>query len=692
MLRRLVAALGRPPALYDTAGQRISAHLVLVFLVALAVYLATLPRTVALEDDGLFILASYFNGIAHPPGYPLHTLLGRMFTLIPLGTVAARVHVLSAVFGALTAAVLWWIGFRLLGSRAFAYAGAWAYAFSRTFWSQAIIAEVYTLNTFLFFLLFALGLRLIERSADRSASGPGRPLRLAGTLGLFYGLSLTNHLPLMALATPGLLVLLWPARVALLRAAPLILSLVAVGLLPYAWMYWHSQSDPPISFYGPMRGWQEFWFYVSREGYAGTDHSLTAGWYDHWQFAGFVLRALPEQVTWLGAVLAGVGFVVQWRRWPPAVSLALALAFLSNSFILVLLLGFDYDLLHQAVFRVYPLVSYGVLALWLGLGGQWVVVRVSDWSGSRLRPALASGMLVALVVFATFAANLPADDRHRYHWADDYGRAILDSVAPGAVLFVDADSEAGPVGYLHLVEGVRPDVALYNGWGLLFSNRLFRPYTLTRREADAVLRKFVDASGRPLYYISDLPHSAGVREHWPVRAVDESAPGKTAIEWDEHTLGYLRDIAGQTPPTDPWTSILRRRLLASAARRLAASMCMGSADQRRRLAPYLRLASKVYDGKLERVRAALWCGNDRGGESLLELLAEAERQKRQEPPIYKQDDAALYALRGRVLEQGGDVAAAVANYREALRRWPSRDNGARTRLEALAQRHAAAVP
>ena len=39
-------------------------------------YAASAPRTVALEDDGLFILSSYFLGIEHPPGYPLHTLLG----------------------------------------------------------------------------------------------------------------------------------------------------------------------------------------------------------------------------------------------------------------------------------------------------------------------------------------------------------------------------------------------------------------------------------------------------------------------------------------------------------------------------------------------------------------------------------------------------------------------------------------
>ena len=38
------------------------------------------PRSVALEDDALFVLSSYFLGVEHPPGYPLFTLIGHLFT------------------------------------------------------------------------------------------------------------------------------------------------------------------------------------------------------------------------------------------------------------------------------------------------------------------------------------------------------------------------------------------------------------------------------------------------------------------------------------------------------------------------------------------------------------------------------------------------------------------------------------
>ena len=55
----------------------------------LAVYLATLPRTVVLEDDGLFLMAGVHLGVAHPPGYPHYTLVVHLFTRLPWAGVLA---------------------------------------------------------------------------------------------------------------------------------------------------------------------------------------------------------------------------------------------------------------------------------------------------------------------------------------------------------------------------------------------------------------------------------------------------------------------------------------------------------------------------------------------------------------------------------------------------------------------------
>jgi len=67
-------------------------------LAAFAVYALSAPHTIGLEDDALFILSSYFLGIEHPPGYPLFTLAGQLFTWLPFGTIPYRVKIRGPSF------------------------------------------------------------------------------------------------------------------------------------------------------------------------------------------------------------------------------------------------------------------------------------------------------------------------------------------------------------------------------------------------------------------------------------------------------------------------------------------------------------------------------------------------------------------------------------------------------------------
>lgn len=80
----------------------------LVFLISFTVYLMTLAPTVYVGDSGELIAASYTLGIPHPPGYPLFTILGKIFiTFIPIGSIAYRVNLLSAFFASSTVLLLY---------------------------------------------------------------------------------------------------------------------------------------------------------------------------------------------------------------------------------------------------------------------------------------------------------------------------------------------------------------------------------------------------------------------------------------------------------------------------------------------------------------------------------------------------------------------------------------------------------
>ncbi len=76
------------------------------FLLTFAVYLFFLCPDVAWEDSGEFVTAAYCIGVPHAPGSPMVVLLGKIFSWIPVGSVAYRVNLLSAVSTALAAGFL----------------------------------------------------------------------------------------------------------------------------------------------------------------------------------------------------------------------------------------------------------------------------------------------------------------------------------------------------------------------------------------------------------------------------------------------------------------------------------------------------------------------------------------------------------------------------------------------------------
>src|SRR5260221_4003365 len=232
-----------------------------VALALFALYAWSAPRTVALEDDGLFILSSYFLGIEHPPGYPLFTLIGHLFTYLPFGSVAYRVHLASALFGALTGGAAWLCARVLIAGRLPAYLAAFALGVSPVFWSQAIIAEVYTLNTFFFLVLVFMGLQACPPSTQAPVARSGG--RMLPWMALVFGLSLSNHYPLMLLVAPAFVILLWPLRRELLSRLRMLSSLVILRLLPYAWVVRRSWVAVPISLDRPLASIHEVIFLVS---------------------------------------------------------------------------------------------------------------------------------------------------------------------------------------------------------------------------------------------------------------------------------------------------------------------------------------------------------------------------------------------------------------------------------------------
>ena len=175
-------------------------HIVLIVIVVAFFYASTMPTTITLEDAGLFQMVCHLDGIGHPPGYPLFTLLCNQMTVLP-GVIAG--NLISVVF-ALAAVVLFYEVVVLITSHELtALLAAMAYALSSAFWSQAIIIEVYSLAACLFMLAWWLLIKFSQTEDARCWFG----------LCLVTGLGLSNHWPLFVLSCLGLMSLLIFVRI-----------------------------------------------------------------------------------------------------------------------------------------------------------------------------------------------------------------------------------------------------------------------------------------------------------------------------------------------------------------------------------------------------------------------------------------------------------------------------------------------
>ena len=129
---------------------------VVVMLTAGVLYFLTAARDIVVGDTRELIMAAVTLGVAHPPGYPLFTMLGHVFSLLPLGSIPFRVNLLSVVCNALAVSVIYLAAVRLTKSQLAAAIAALPLAVNSNFWQLSLAAEVFPLNNLLAAILIVL--------------------------------------------------------------------------------------------------------------------------------------------------------------------------------------------------------------------------------------------------------------------------------------------------------------------------------------------------------------------------------------------------------------------------------------------------------------------------------------------------------------------------------------------------------
>jgi tetratricopeptide (TPR) repeat protein len=167
--------------------------LVSFLFLAWFVYLSTLSPTIFYRDTPEFVDTVFTLGISHPAGFPVYNLLAKALTFFPMGSVPFKVNLFSSLMGSLALWVLYMASvafLKVVAGPEDSDAYSWSalipigfLAFCIPFWSNTMLAEVYTLHT-LFTGLIILGLLKWKEKKD---------IRYLYSAALVYGLSAGNH-------------------------------------------------------------------------------------------------------------------------------------------------------------------------------------------------------------------------------------------------------------------------------------------------------------------------------------------------------------------------------------------------------------------------------------------------------------------------------------------------------------------
>jgi hypothetical protein len=359
--------------------------------VALALYVRTLaPGLVADVDSAMFQFIGRVLGVAHNPGYPLYVLVTHPFSYLPVGTLAYRVNLFSALMGAIAVALVFLIARRLGCGRLVSFTAALGLAFGRIFWSQAVVAEVYTLHAAIVAgVVLAL---LIWEDTHRTGAYVAAVSLFAAGLG--------NHTTIVAFA-PGIALFVQLIDWRFARRARTILmtgSILAAGLLQYLFILVRSRQpdayvESPAATLGELAG--------VMLGGQFRDRLFAFGWRTvFFERVPALGGLLVQELTPVGLALACIGAVWLARRRPARA----ALLFIGGA--AVFLFALNYSVIDTPVFLVPTL-----LVLWVAAAaGIQRVVRAPGVHRAAVMPLSIAALMLPIWLLA---GNFKQVDRSR---------------------------------------------------------------------------------------------------------------------------------------------------------------------------------------------------------------------------------------------------------------------------------------
>ena len=500
--------------------------------VALVVYSLTLADGLQGGDAGELATAVYRVTVAHPPGYPLYVLLGKLVTLVPIGSVIARLNAFSALC---MAGAVYLLGRAVSRHTKSEWAGVGAcllFAFSPLVWTWATQAEVFALLALCAAALLAI---FVEPLTRRTLS-----------LGAFvFGLGLGNHHTLILLGVPLAIALIVrsPWKDTAHAFAGFALGLCVYAQLPLG----HSEVG-----WGATQTLSGFFRHLTRAEYGSFSLAGSRGASG---VDGLLIFFADEarQLLFVGVVLAVLGL---WRA-----PVAVIVAWVLSSIVFLLLARFPVSSpLFVSVLARFWILPLLIACFFVGRGL------------ARLPQRLAVGSCVALAFVQLVLSRPPRTTP----LVQQYANAVLAELPLNAVLLSRGDLLHNALRHALTVEGQRPDVLLLDQelmtyeWyvagqtRLVFPGRKYHPH----EPHGFSLARFLDVNaGREFYLIGGLkPGDPSLKDRYfeighglSTRLVRE--PFCSRFDGLERT-----PFALAVATADPWQAALKQEYAAAVRR------------------------------------------------------------------------------------------------------------------------------
>ncbi|MGB3016202.1 MAG: DUF2723 domain-containing protein [Ignavibacteria bacterium] len=424
------------------------------FIFPFILYVVTLAPSVTFIDSGELAAVATKLGVAHPTGYPLFTVIGNVFTKLPVGDPVYRLNLMCAFLSSFAIMLFFNMLLSLTVKIAdglkesklsetillnVSLAASLVLAYSRTFWDTANAIEVYSLHTV---LLIANLFLILKASGEIDRNSELTHDRFWLVFAFVLGLSFTNHLSTIFLSVGCLYLYFAVNGFGQLSFKRIMLMTIPFLLGISVYVYLVVRADNEILSWGNPHNFENFWRH-----FTGKQFSV-------WMFSSF--ENAEKQFTYFTK-----NFPMEYAVFPlmfavPGLFLLFKEARRIFNFTLLLFL---FCIIYAINYDIYDIDSYFLLAfivavIWVCMGLLWLVSKVKD-NASTISFAFLLLPLMPLVM------NFEKTDESKNYFVDDYTNNVFKSADKNAIIMsTQWDFWISSSIYQQFVRNIRPDIAV----------------------------------------------------------------------------------------------------------------------------------------------------------------------------------------------------------------------------------------